>query len=74
MDTPLSLLGSLHQNQIIQHVSDYMDTTHWPSVLSTAIEELLIKQVIHTVNEVTKVVLNEGYVLEELIIEAEKLF
>ena len=74
MDTPLSLLDNLHRNQIIQYMSDYMDTTHWPSVLSTAIEELLVKQVLHTVNEVTKIVLNEGYVLEELMIEAEKLF
>lgn len=73
MDSPLSLLSGQHQYHVIQKASDYLETTHFPSVLGEAIEDLLIKQVLHTVNQVERMLISEGYVVGQLAIEAEKL-
>jgi len=73
MDSPLSLLSGQHQYHVIEKVNNYVETTHFPSILSEAIEELLIKQVLHTVNQVQRMLINEGYVAGQLVIEAEKL-
>ena len=73
MNAPMSLLDGHHQYHLVQRVSEYIDTTYFPSVLSEAIEELLIKQVLHTVNQVEKMLMSEGYVIGQLAIEAEKL-
>lgn len=73
MNSPISLLDGHHQHNLVQRVSEFTDTTHFPSVLSEAIEELLVKQVLHTVNQVEKMLMSEGYVIGQLAIEAEKL-
>jgi hypothetical protein len=41
--------------------------------MSGAIEQLLLKQIIHTVGEVEKMILSEGYVIGQLVAEAENL-
>ena len=73
MDSPLSLLRGQHQYHVIQKTSDYLETPHFPSILGEAIEDLLIKQVLHTVNQVQHMLMSEGYVVGQLAIEAEKL-
>ena len=73
MESPFNLLGGQHQHHVLQKATDYMETTHFPAVLSEAIEELLIKQVLHTVNQVERMLMSEGYVVGQLAIEAEKL-
>ena len=73
MESPFSLLSGQHQYHVLQNVSDHIDTTHFPAVLGSAIEELLIKQVLHTVNQVERMLINGGYVVGQLAIEAEKL-
>ena len=73
MESPFSLLAGQHQHNVIQKAHDYLETTHLPAVLSTAIEDLLIKQVLHTVNQVERMLINEGYVVGQLASEAEKL-
>ena len=73
MNSPISLLDGHHQYKLVQRVSEFTDTSHFPSVLSEAIEELLVKQVLHTVNQVEKMLMSEGYVIGQLAIEAEKL-
>jgi len=73
MESPFSLLGGQHQHHLIQKTSDYLETAHFPAVLSEAIEELLIKQVLHTVNQVERMLMSEGYVVGQLALEAEKL-
>jgi len=73
MESPFSLLSGEHQYHISQKVFDHIETTHFPAALSSAIEELLIKQVVHTVNQVQRMLMNEGYVVGQLAIEAEKL-
>ena len=73
MESPFSLLGGQHQYHVLQKAADYLETTHFPEVLSEAIEELLVKQVLHTVNQVERMLMSEGYVVGQLAIEAEKL-
>ena len=73
MDSPFSLLGGQHQYHVIQKTANYIETNHLPAVLSEAIEELLVKQVLHTVNQVERMLMSEGYVVGQLAIEAEKL-
>jgi len=73
MDSPFSLLSGQHQYHVIQKATNYIETTHFPAVLSEAIEELLIKQVLHTVNQIERMLMSEGYVVGQLVIEAEKL-
>ena len=73
MDSPFSVLAGQHQHHVIQKAHEYLETTHFPAVLSSAIEELLIKQVLHTVNQVERMLINEGYVVVQLASEAEKL-
>ena len=73
MESPFSLLGGQHQHHVVQKANDYIETTHFPAALSEAIEELLVKQVLHTVNQVERMLMSEGYVVGQLAIEAEKL-
>ena len=73
MDSAFSVLCGQHQYHISQKVLDSIETTHFPATLGEAIEELLIKQIVHTVNQVQRMLMNEGYVVGQLAIEAEKL-
>jgi len=77
MDSPFSLLDGHHTHKAVQkvleHTEDVAVTTHFPAVLGETIEELLIKQVLHTVDQVERLLVNEGYVVGQLVIEAEKL-
>ena len=73
MESPFSLLGGQHQHHVVQKASDYIETTHFSGILSEAIEELLVKQVLHTVHQVERMLMSEGYVVGQLAIEAEKL-
>ena len=73
MISPFSLLAGHHQFYAIQKAMNYVETTHFPSVLSESIEELLIKQVVHTVNQVERMLMDEGYVVGQLAIEVEQL-
>jgi len=73
MDAPLSLVSGSAQHEPIKVLTDFLETTHWPEAMGGAIEQLLLKQVIHTVREVEKMLLSEGYVIGQLAVEAEKL-
>ena len=73
MDAPLSLVSGPVQHEPVKVLANLMDTTHLPEAISGAIEELLLKQVVHTVREVEKMLLSEGYVIGQLAVEAEKL-
>lgn len=73
MDAPLSMVPSAVRHEPVKVLSDFLETTHWPEAVSGAIEELLLKQVVHTVREVERMLLSEGYVIGQLAIEAEKL-
>ena len=72
MDAPLSLVPATDQNEPVRVLTDFLETTHWPEAIGGAIEELLLKQVIHTVREVERMLLSEGYVIGQLAVEAEK--
>ena len=72
MDAPLSLVPATDQNEPVRVLTDFLETTHWPEAIGGAIEELLLKQVIHTVREVERMLLSEGYVIGQLAFEAEK--
>ena len=72
MDAPLSLVPGSDRNEPVRVLTDFAETTHWPEAVSGAIEELLLKQVMHTVREVERMLLSEGYVLGQLAVEAEK--
>ena len=73
MDSLFSLLAGQHRHHVVNQATEYVETTHFPSALSKAIEELLIRQVSHTVNQVEHLLINEGYVISQLAIEAKKL-
>jgi hypothetical protein len=73
MDAPLSLVSGSVQHEPVKVLANLIETMHWPEAISGAIEELLIKQVVHTVREVEKMLLSEGYVIGQLAVEAEKL-
>ena len=72
MDAPLSLVPGSDRNEPVQVLTDFLETVHWPEAVGGAIEELLLKQVLHTVREVERMLLSEGYVLGQLAVEAEK--
>lgn len=72
MDAPLSLVPGSDRNEPVQVLTDFLETAHWPEAVGGAIEELLLKQVLHTVREVERMLLSEGYVLGQLAVEAEK--
>jgi len=72
MDTPLSLVPGSLQHTPIHVLTNLLETTHWPEALGGAIEQLLLQQVVHTVKEVEKLLLSEGYVIGQLAVEAEK--
>jgi len=73
MDAPLSMVPGVVRHEPVKVLADFLDTAHWPEAVSGAIEELLLKQVVHTVREVERMLLSEGYVIGQLAIEAEKL-
>jgi hypothetical protein len=73
MDAPLSLVPGSDRGEPVNVVIKFLETTHWPEVMSGAIEQLLLKQIIHTVGEVEKMILSEGYVIGQVVAEAENL-
>mgnify|MGYP000851908593 CR=1 FL=1 len=73
MNAPLSLVPGSDQNEPVRVLTDFLETTHWPEAIGGAIEQLLLKQVVHTVREVEKMLLSEGYVIGQLAVEAEQL-
>jgi hypothetical protein len=72
MDAPLSLVPATDQHEPVRVLTDFIETTHWPEAIGGAIEELLLKQIIHTVKEVEMLLLNEGYAIGQLAVAAEK--
>jgi len=73
MDSLFSLLAGQYRDHVVNQATEYVETLYFPSALSKAIEELLIRQVSHTVNQVEHLLINEGYVISQLAIEAKKL-
>ena len=73
MNAPLSLVPGSDRNEPVQVLTDFLETNHWPEVIGGAIEQLLLKQIVHTVREVERMLLSEGYVIGQLATEAEHL-
>ena len=73
MDSELNLLGGFRRNVAVQRMAEHLETTYWPSVLSETVEELLIDQIAQTVYEVASLFVDQGYGLEQIAVEVEKL-
>ena len=58
MHSQLNLLGGFRRDVAVQRMTEHLETTCWPSVLSETIEELLMDQ---------------GYDVEQVPVKLEKL-
>ena len=73
MDSELNLLGGFRRDIAVRRMAEHLETTYWPSVLSETVEELLIDQISQTVYEVASLLIDQGYGLEQIAVEVEKL-
>ena len=73
MGSQLNLLGGFRRDVAVQRMTEHLETTYWSSVLSETVEELLIDQIVQTVDEVASLLIDEGYGLEQIPAEVEKL-
>ena len=73
MDSQLNLLGGFRRDVAVQRMTEHLETTYWPSVLSETVEELLIDQIAQTAYEVASLLIDQGYGLEQIAVEVERL-
>jgi len=73
MYSQLNLISGRQRNVVVERMSDHLDTTYWPSVLSSTVEELLLLQMLHTVQEVTELIREQGASVAQISAEAEGL-
>ena len=73
MGSQRNLLGGFRRDVAVQRMTEHLETTYWPSVLSETVEELLIDQIAQTVYEVASLFVDQGYGLEQIAVEVEKL-
>ena len=73
MYSRLNLISGRQRNVVVKRMSDHLDPTYWPSVLSSTVEELLFQQMLQTVQEVTKLIREQGASVDQISDEAEAL-
>ena len=73
MDTHLSLINGRQRDEAVNRVVDHLETTFWPSVLSSTLEDLLISQMLKTVDEITSLVADHQVSLDEIVTDLEPL-
>jgi len=69
----MNLIDGRKRNVAVQRLADYVDTGHWPSILSKTLEELLWQQTIQTLDEVTRLIKDEGADLDRIVAECRAL-
>jgi hypothetical protein len=73
MDLHLSLINGRQRDEAVKRVADHLETMCWPSVLSSTLEDLLILQMLTTVDEVTALIVDHQVSLEQIIADVEPL-
>ena len=73
MYSRLNLISGRKRDVVVERMSDHLDTTYWPSVLSSTVEELLLFQMLQTVQEVTELIREQGASVAQISAEAEGL-
>ena len=66
MDSQFSIISIADRKQVMQHVLDYAETTHFPEQLDVAIHHLIQKQMIHTLHEIADKIIHCGYVIDQV--------
>ena len=73
MDLHLSLINGRHRDEAVKRVADHLETIFWPSVLSSTLEDLLISQMLRTVDEITALVADHQVSFEQIAADVEPL-
>ena len=71
MYSRLTLISGRQKDVVVERISDHLDPTHWPSVLSSPVEELLLRQMLQTVQEVIGLIREQGASVDQIPTEAE---
>ena len=69
----MRLVDGRHRNEVIQLTAAHLDTGYWPSILSETLEGLLRKQAIQTLDEVARLMADEGAGLQRILAEKDDL-
>ena len=69
----MNLIDGRKRNVAVQRLADHVDTGHWPSILSKTLEELLWQQTIQTLDEVARLIKDEGADLDRIVAESRAL-
>ena len=60
MDVSLSLMDGGQREEAVRRIADHQETMFWPAVLSSCLEDLLLAQVVVTVDEIFDLLANHG--------------
>jgi len=73
MDVRLSLIDSRQRPEAVQRIANHQETMFWPAVLSSCLEDLLLSQVVATVEEIVDLLANHGISWSQIIDSIEAM-
>ena len=69
----MNLIDGRKRNVAVHRLAAHVATGHWPSILSKTLEELLWQQTIQTLDEVARLIKDEGADLDRIVAESRVL-
>ena len=73
MDVRLSLIDGRQRDEAVQRIANHQETMFWPAVLSSCLEDLLLSQVVATVEEIADLLANHGISWSQIFASREGL-